>query len=215
MPEFLAEGCAIHNLVNPDRIVVGTAPNANGMAAFELLKDLYTHINTKFFHVKTASSELGKLVANAMLAQRISSINSVSELCEITDACISDISSIVGSDRRIGPLFLQSSPGFGGSCFEKDILSLIYILESNGLKEAAEYWAWVLHMNNHQKKRLAEKIVSKFTDPSSTVISIFGFAFKKNTSDARMTPIAYLVNHLIEKGFTVKIHDPKATERIF
>lgn len=155
MPEFLAEGTAINNLLFPDRVVVGTTDDQNGRDAFELVKKQYSNFETKFVHVKTASSELGKLFANAMLAQRISSINAMSELCEVVGASVQDLAQIVGTDKRVGPYFLQSSPGFGGSCFEKDMLSLIYILESLGQTEAATYWSQVLIMNDHQKKRLA------------------------------------------------------------
>lgn len=132
MPEFLAEGVAINNLLYPDRIVVGTPTDANGEETFEILKGLYSNFKTQFVHVRTASSELGKLFANAMLAQRISSINSMTQLCEVSGASSQDLAKIVGSDARIGPHFLNASPAFGGSCFEKDLLSLIFILESNG-----------------------------------------------------------------------------------
>ncbi|CDW82077.1 uridine diphosphate glucose dehydrogenase [Stylonychia lemnae] len=215
MPEFLAEGVAIQNLLFPDRIVVGTPTDKNGMETFEVIKGIYSNFQTKFIHVKTASSELGKLFANAMLAQRISSINSMSQLCETTGASVQDLSKIVGSDKRIGQYFLNASPAFGGSCFEKDLQSLVYILESLGQTDQAMYWSQVLHMNQFQKRRLLDMIISEFPNPSETVLTIFGFAFKKNTSDTRMTPIAYFVNGLIEKGFFVRIHDPQANERGF
>jgi len=132
MPEFLAEGVAIQNLLYPDRVVIGTPPNQKGAESMKVLQGLYRNLNCPIINTRVASSELGKLFSNAMLAQRISSINSLTQLCEIEGACIQDLSRIVGSDKRIGPAFLQCSPGFGGSCFEKDLQSLIYILESNG-----------------------------------------------------------------------------------
>ena len=140
MPEFLAEGSAIQNLLFPDRVVVGTADSQTGRDAFELLRAQYSNFSTRFIHVRTASSELGKLFANAMLAQRISSINSMTQLSEVVGASVQDLSQIVGADSRVGPAFLNSSPGFGGSCFEKDLLSLVYILEYNDQPEAAAYW---------------------------------------------------------------------------
>ncbi|CDW90032.1 udp-glucose 6-dehydrogenase-like [Stylonychia lemnae] len=215
MPEFLAEGVAIQNLLFPDRVVIGTPTDKNGMEAFEVIKGLYTNFDTNFIHVRTASSELGKLFANAMLAQRISSINSMSQLCETVGASVQDLSKIVGSDKRVGPLFLNASPAFGGSCFEKDIQSLVYILESLGQTQQAMYWSQVLYMNQFQKTRLLNMIVQEFQNPTDTILTIFGFAFKKNTSDTRMSPMAFFVYGLIEKGFHVRIHDPQANERGF
>eukprot|EP00347_Sterkiella_histriomuscorum_P009440 403341205 len=215
MPEFLAEGVAINNLLNPDRVVIGTPTDLNGKETFELIKGLYSNFQTSFIHVRTASSELGKLFANAMLAQRISSINSMTQLCETVGASCQDLSKIVGSDKRIGPQFLNASPAFGGSCFEKDLLSLIYILETNGQTVQANYWSQVLQMNEYQRLRLSEDISSQFEDPTKISIALFGFAFKKNTSDTRMTPVAFIVDYLIKKGFHVKIHDPQASERGF
>ena len=215
MPEFLAEGCAIKNLLFPDRIVVGTTTDQNGRDAFEVLKGLYTNFNTQFVHVKTTSSEMGKLFANAMLAQRISSINAMSQLCEEVGGSTSDLAKVVGADKRIGPAFLCAGPGFGGSCFEKDLLSLVYILESNGQPEQAAYWSQVLQMNEHQKKRLAIKVATPFADPKTTEIAVFGYAFKKDTSDTRATPTALIINYLLDQGFTVKVHDPQVNERNF
>lgn len=215
MPEFLAEGCAIQNLLFPDRVVIGTTTNQNGRDAFDLIQGLYTNFDTKFVHVNTTSSEMGKLFANAMLAQRISSINAMSQLCEEVGGSTQDLAKVVGTDKRIGPSFLCAGPGFGGSCFDKDVLSLVYILESRGQMEQAEYWSQVLKMNDHQKARLSKKVGDQFADPANTEIAIFGYAFKKNTSDTRATPVAYMINYLAEKGFTVKIHDPQVNERGF
>lgn len=150
-PEFLAEGCAIRNLTRPDRIVIGTPTNhPNGPLAFKIMQSLYKAFPCPLLHTHTSSSELGKLFSNAMLAQRISSINSLSSLCEQTEgASIQDLKNIAGSDQRIGNAFLNASPGFGGSCFEKDIMSLVYILESRGLQVEADYWKHVLKINDH------------------------------------------------------------------
>lgn len=211
MPEFLAEGVAIHNLLHPDRIVIGTPQNENGENSFKLLANLYTSIeNTQIINVRQASSELGKLFSNAMLAQRISSVNSLSELCEITGASVQDLRTIVGSDKRIGMPFLCASLAWGGSCFEKDILSLAYILESNGLIEAARYWESVLSINNAQKKRLCDKVQANLAGEGH--VAILGFAFKNKTSDTRMTPVSFVANYFMEKNVMIKVTDPQATE---
>ena len=198
MPEFLAEGQAIANLMKPDRVVIGTPDTQRGNESFEILKELYDHGHGKIINTRAASAELGKLMSNAMLAQRISSINSITGLTEKTQGCeISDVQAIVSSDSRIGSKYLQPSPGFGGSCFEKDLLSLIHILDCNGEHQAALYWQSVLDMNTYQKHRLAKLVAQDLAkqirqqqssnSAAAPTVSIFGFAYKKNTSDTRMS----------------------------
>jgi UDPglucose 6-dehydrogenase len=165
---------------------------------------------------------MGKLLSNAMLAQRISSINSMTGLCEKTGASISEVKGIIGSDSRIGSQFLQCSIGFGGSCFEKDLESLVYILDSNDEHEAAKYWQGVLDINFNQKKRLASQIQSELTQAMHAqsfqekgVVTLFGFSYKKNTSDARTTQASFMVNYFARNGFEVRIHDPQVKEEGF
>merc|ERR1711998_526200 len=161
------------------------------------------------------SSELSKLVANAFLAQRISSINSISALCEKTSADVSEVANAIGTDPRIGPKFLQASVGFGGSCFQKDILNLVYLCESFGLPEVAAYWQGVVNINDYQKRRFAHKIVqSMFNTVTGKKIAIFGFAFKKDTGDTRETAAAFVARDLLEEGAMVHVFDPEVEREV-
>ena len=203
MPEFLAEGSAIRDLVYPQRVVIGTKSDE----AFELLKQLCPRNCPIIRTIDTASSELGKLMANAMLAQRVSSINSLTALCEQTPGCsIKEVKQIIASDKRIGDQFLQCSLGFGGSCFDKDLASLVYILKASGNELSAKYWQGVLDVNVHQKHRLAQLVIDSLPG-SAMKIALFGFSYKKNTSDTRSTPSVVLTHKLMQR-FQVAIHDP-------
>lgn len=213
-PEFLAEGTAMADLEFPSRVLIGGDEGPAGQAAIALLSSVYaTWIpKEKIITTNLWSSELSKLVANAFLAQRISSINSISALCEATEADVDEVARAVGSDVRIGPHFLKSSVGFGGSCFQKDILNLVYLCESFGLGEVAEYWAQVIKMNDHQKLRFARNIVkSMFNSVSGKQLAIFGFAFKKDTGDTRETAAAYVSKVLLEERAVLKVYDPKVS----
>jgi UDPglucose 6-dehydrogenase len=214
-PEFLAEGSAVQDLLNPDRVLIGAHRTEEGRIAEQQMVDLYAHWipGEKIITTNLWSSELSKLVANAFLAQRISSINAISELCEKTDADVSEISYAVGSDSRIGPKFLNPSVGFGGSCFKKDILNLVYIAKSYGLQDVADYWEMVVKMNEHQKRRFVQQIVKEmFNTVAGKKIALFGFAFKANTGDTRESPAIYIANKLLEEKALVSITDPKALE---
>ena len=212
-PEFLAEGSAVKDLLEPDRVLIGAHKTPEGQRAEQELVDLYAHWipRDRIITTNLWSSELSKLVANAFLAQRISSINAVSALCEKTDADIAEISYAVGSDSRIGPKFLNASIGFGGSCFKKDILNLVYIAKSYGLTEVADYWEMVVSMNEYQKQRFVQQIVKEmFNTVAEKKIAIFGFAFKANTGDSRESPAIYVTRKLLEERAYVSITDPKA-----
>ena len=211
-PEFLAEGTAISDLESPDRILIGGEQTPGGLEAINQLADIYNHWIPEEKIIKTNlwSSELSKLVANAFLAQRVSSINSISALCEKTGADVDEVAKAIGSDSRIGPKFLKASIGFGGSCFEKDILNLVYLCEHFGLPEPAQYWESVLQMNDWQKQRFADQIVDSFFNTiNDKVISILGFAFKKDTNDTRKSPAIDVCKRLLEEKATLKIYDPK------
>ena len=198
-PEFLAEGTAIDDLINPDRILIG----GDDIEAIKLLEEIYSNWIDKNKILKTNiwSSELSKLIANAFLAQRISSINSVSALCEKTGANVIEVSRAIGMDSRIGNKFLNAGPGFGGSCFKKDILNLIYICEFYGLKEVAKYWESVLDINYWQQNRISSLVIDKlFGTISGKKISIFGFAFKSNTNDTRESPAKNICKNFINEG---------------
>ncbi|MDP6858695.1 MAG: nucleotide sugar dehydrogenase [Verrucomicrobiales bacterium] len=211
-PEFLAEGTAISDLESPDRILIGGEQTPGGLEAINQLADIYNHWIPEEKIIKTNlwSSELSKLVANAFLAQRVSSINSISALCEKTGADVDEVAKAIGSDSRIGPKFLKASIGFGGSCFEKDILNLVYLCEHFGLPEPAQYWESVLLMNDWQKQRFADQIVDSFFNTiNDKVISILGFAFKKDTNDTRKSPAIDVCKRLLEEKATLKIYDPK------
>ncbi len=210
-PEFLSEGTAINDLENPDRILIG----GEDEDAMNELEKIYLNWVKKEKIIRTNlwSSELSKLIANAFLAQRISSINSVSALCEVTGADVNDISLAIGFDKRIGKLFLNSGPGFGGSCFKKDILNLVYICDHYGLHTVSRYWNEVLRINVWQQKRISSIIVEKlFGTISDKKITILGLAFKANTNDTRESPAIKICEDLIEEGAILKIYDPKVKE---
>lgn len=211
-PEFLAEGTAIQDLQNPDRVLVGGDQTPEGLAAIEKLVDVYANWvpREKILTTNVWSSELSKLTANAFLAQRISSINAISALCEETGANVDEVAHAIGTDSRIGPKFLKSSVGFGGSCFQKDILNLVYLCEHFGLPEVAAYWYGVVEMNDHQKHRFARRVVSTlFNTVSDKKIAVLGFAFKKDTNDTRESAAIYVCKDLIEEQANVAIYDPK------
>jgi len=211
-PEFLAEGTAMKDLSAPDRVLIGGPTDADGVAAAGVLADIYANWvpREKILTTNLWSSELSKLVANAMLAQRVSSMNSISQLCEKTGADVSEVSRAIGADSRIGPKFLGASVGFGGSCFQKDILNLVYICESEGLHEVAKYWQMVVDMNEHQKATFAGNIISSlFNTVTNKKIAVLGFAFKKDTGDVRETPAITVCHMLMQDGAKVHVYDPK------
>lgn len=218
-PEFLAEGTAVQDLESPDRVLIGGETTPDGLAAAATLADIYAQWVPRDRIITTSlwSSELSKLVANAYLAQRISSINAISALCEATEADVDEVAYAIGRDSRIGPRFLKSSVGFGGSCFQKDILNLVYLCEHFGLPEVASYWEQVIRMNDWQKKRFSQAIVnSLFNSVAGKRIAILGFAFKKDTNDTRESPAIYVCRDLVEEQAELAIYDPKvATEKIF
>ena len=217
-PEFLAEGTAISDLINPDRVLIGSSLNEYGLEAAKKLGNLYANWidKSKIIYTNLWSSELSKLVANAFLAQRVSSINSISELCESTGANINEVSKAVGLDRRIGSKFLNASVGFGGSCFQKDVLNLVYIARSYNLHEVANYWQNVININNHQRKRFTNIVVEKLNNTvSEKKIAIFGWAFKKDTNDTRESSSIYIAENLLNEQASLSIYDPKVSkERI-
>lgn len=212
-PEFLAEGTAIQDLLHPDRVLIGgDACDALGAAAQDALVGIYRRWvpADRILVTSLWSGELSKLVANAFLAQRVSSINSVSALCEASGADVGEVAKAVGLDSRIGPKFLQASLGFGGSCFQKDILNLVYLCENLGLHEVAAYWEQVIEMNNYQKKRFARTVVqSLFNTVTGKKLAVFGFSFKKNTTDTRETPAIDVCTALLEERSILSIYDPK------
>jgi len=214
-PEFLAEGTAIQDLVNPDRVLIGGEENENGYKAAKTVAELYAHWvpRERILLTSVWSSELSKLVANAMLAQRISSVNSISALCERTEADITEVSRAIGMDTRIGAKFLQASVGFGGSCFRKDILHLSYLCEYYGLPEVADYWDSVVRINEWQTDRFFQNILHElFNTLVGKTITMLGFAFKQNTGDTRDSPAIPLCEKLVGENARVRIHDPKALE---
>ena len=214
-PEFLAEGTAIQDLANPDRVLIGGEENENGHKAANTVAELYAHWvpRERILLTSVWSSELSKLVANAMLAQRISSVNSISALCERTEADITEVSRAIGMDTRIGAKFLQASIGFGGSCFRKDILHLSYLCEFYGLPEVADYWASVVHINEWQTNRFFQNILHElFNTLAGKTITMLGFAFKQDTGDTRDSPAIPLCERLLGENAKVRIHDPKALE---
>jgi UDPglucose 6-dehydrogenase len=211
-PEFLAEGTAIDDLLNGDRVLIGGDQTPEGKEAINALANIYGHWMSEDRILKTNvwSSELSKLTANAFLAQRVSSINSLSALCEKTDAEINEVARAIGSDSRIGPKFLKTSVGFGGSCFQKDILNLVYICRSFGLQEVADYWEQVIIMNDYQKRRFAENIIKTlYNTVSGKKIAFLGWAFKKDTNDTRETAAMYVADHLMNDLANIHIFDPK------
>ena len=214
-PEFLAEGTAVQDLMNPDRVLIGGDNTAEGKEAIQALVDVYANWvpKDKILTTNLWSSELSKLTANAFLAQRVSSINAMSELCEKTEASVDEVAKAIGMDSRIGPKFLKASVGFGGSCFQKDILNLVYIAKSYGLNEVADYWEQVIIMNNHQKTRFARNIVqSLYNTVSGKKIAFLGWAFKKDTNDTRESAAIYVADHLISEEAKLHVYDPKVSE---
>jgi UDPglucose 6-dehydrogenase len=218
-PEFLAEGTAIEDLIHADRVLIGGNDTPTGKAAKNALSAIYEHWLPKerILQTNVWSSELSKLVANAFLAQRVSSINTISALCEKTDANIQEISRAIGFDSRIGPKFLNASVGFGGSCFQKDILNLVYIARSYGLTEVANYWEQVIIANDYQKSRFAENIISSlYNTISGKKIVIYGWAFKKDTNDTRESAAIAVTDALLEERAEIIVYDPKVSkERIY
>ena len=210
-PEFLAEGTAIQDLFKSDRVLIGGDETKSGQNAVQSLVDIYANWipKEKILTTNVWSSELAKLASNAMLAQRISSINSLTALCEKTGANINELSKAIGMDHRIGPHFLKASVGFGGSCFQKDILNLVYLCKFYGLDEVAEYWHQVVKINDYQKDRFAKKIIDTAKGNLKKIISVLGWAFKANTNDSRESPSIYIVGKLLEENFIVQVYDPK------
>jgi UDPglucose 6-dehydrogenase len=214
-PEFLAEGTAVHDLLEPDRVLIGSRETPEGLKARQEIVEIYANWvpADRIVTSNVWSAELSKLVANAFLAQRISSINSISALCEKTEANVKEVSHAVGMDTRIGSRFLNASVGFGGSCFKKDILNLIYISESYGLTEVACYWESVLAMNEYQERRFVRLMIREmFNTIVGKRIALFGFAFKANTSDTRESPAIYIGRKLLEERANVVITDPRALD---
>ena len=211
-PEFLAEGTAVDDLLTPDRVLIGGESSERGLAAQKALVEVYAHWvpEDRILTTNVWSSELSKLTANAFLAQRVSSINALSELCEVTEADVKEVARAIGTDSRIGPKFLNASVGFGGSCFQKDILNLVYIAKSYGLHEVADYWEQVIIMNDHQKRRFAKKIVTRlFNTVSGKKICLLGWAFKKDTNDTRESAAIYVSDYLLNEHAEVHVYDPK------
>lgn len=211
-PEFLAEGTAMKDLNNPDRVLIGGEQTPEGAEAAKVLADVYAHWvpRERILTTNVWSSELSKLTANAFLAQRVSSINAISALCEATEADVEEVARAIGTDSRIGPKFLRSSVGFGGSCFQKDILNLVYLCEHFGLPEVAAYWEQVVIMNDYQKRRFVQRLVrTLFNTVSGKKIAILGFAFKKDTNDTRESPAISVCRDLLEEQAEIHIYDPK------
>jgi UDPglucose 6-dehydrogenase len=214
-PEFLAEGTAIGDLLNPDRVLIGGEHDEEGLKAIAALVDIYAHWvpRERILTTKVWSSELSKLVANAFLAQRISSINSISALCEKTEADVDEVAKAIGMDSRIGPKFLKSSVGFGGSCFQKDILNLVYLCRHFNLPEVADYWEKVIQINDYQRRRFAQQIVeSLFNTVSDKKITFLGWAFKKDTNDTRESAAIYVAYELLKDKAEIHIYDPKVSK---
>ena len=214
-PEFLAEGTAIQDLESPDRVLIGGDSTKEGQLAVDQLVSIYENWvpREKIIATNVWSSELSKLTANAFLAQRISSINAISALCEATGANVDEVAHAIGTDDRIGPKFLKASVGFGGSCFKKDILNLAYMCEHFELQEVADYWNSVIEMNDYQKKRFSANVLSHlFNTVSHKKIALFGFAFKKDTNDTRESAAISIASDLLAESANVVIFDPKVSE---
>lgn len=212
-PEFLAEGSAINDLLDPDRVLIGGPTDARGQAAVQALVDVYAAWvpRERIITTNVWSSEMSKLAANAMLAQRISSVNAFSALCEATGADIEEVTAVLGMDHRIGRYFLKAGPGFGGSCFKKDVLNLVYLCRTYGLDDAADYWESVVTMNDVQQRRIVERMVKAlFNTLAGKRIALFGFAFKANTGDTRETPALTVAHLLSEERAEIVVTDPKA-----
>jgi UDPglucose 6-dehydrogenase len=214
-PEFMAEGTGIHDMEFPDRILIGSRETPSGLAARQELVDLYRHWVPEENLITTNlwSSELSKLVSNAFLAQRISSINSISAICEVTEADVTEVSKAVGSDSRIGAKFLNAGPGFGGSCFRKDILNLVYLCEHYQLNEIAAFWEQVVTLNDYQMERYVKRILeAMFNTLVGKKLAVFGFAFKPDTGDTRDSPAIYICKRLLEEKACLRISDPHALD---
>lgn len=214
-PEFMAEGTAVGDLQNPDRVLIGGMETEEGRKALQRMVDIYSNWvpRERIITTNVWSSELSKLVSNAMLAQRISSVNSISAICEKTDANIVEVSNAMGRDSRIGSKFLRASVGFGGSCFKKDILNLVYLCEYYGLPEVGAYWEQVVKMNEYQEERFVSKILSSmFNTVAGKKIAVFGFAFKADTGDTRESPAIYISKLLLDEHARLAIYDPEAID---
>jgi len=214
-PEFLAEGTAIDDLFKADRVLIGGNQTPSGKKAIQALVDVYSNwLSPKqILTTNVWSSELSKLTANAFLAQRISSINAMSALCEATEADVDEVAHAIGTDSRIGSKFLKASVGFGGSCFQKDILNLVYLCSFFNLPEVANYWEQVIKLNDYQKHRFAKKIINTlFNTVNGKKIAFLGWAFKKDTNDTRESAAIYVADHLIEDGANIHVYDPKVSE---
>ena len=212
-PEFLAEGTAIKDLLEPDRVLIGGPQTESGKAAIDSVVDIYAAWveRAKILTTNVWSAELTKLAANAFLAQRVSSINAIAGLCEATGADVDEVARVVGADSRIGPKFLKAGPGFGGSCFKKDVLNLVYLCESFGLNTAAEYWMGVIKMNDHQQERIVSRLFKEmFNTLANKKIVLLGFAFKADTGDTRETPAGTVARLLADEHVRITISDPKA-----
>lgn len=218
-PEFLAEGTAIEDLHAPDRVLIGGGEDEEGQAAIEALVEIYNNWvpREKIVTTRVWSSELSKLTANAFLAQRVSSINAISALCEKTGADVDEVAHAIGMDSRIGPKFLKSSVGFGGSCFQKDILNLVYLCRHFNLPEVADYWEQVVKMNDYQKHRFAKNIIDTlFNTVSGKKIAFLGWAFKKDTNDTRESAAIYVADELLQDRAEIHVYDPKVpAEKIY
>jgi UDPglucose 6-dehydrogenase len=214
-PEFLAEGTAIDDLFKADRVLIGGNQTPSGKLAIQALVDVYSNwLSPKqILTTNVWSSELSKLTANAFLAQRISSINAMSALCEATEADVDEVAHAIGTDSRIGSKFLKASVGFGGSCFQKDILNLVYLCRFFNLPEVADYWEQVIKLNDYQKHRFARKIITTlFNTVNGKKIAFLGWAFKKDTNDTRESAAIYVANHLLEDSANIHVYDPKVSE---
>ena len=216
-PEFLAEGTAIRDLLAPDRVLIGGPQTPAGQEAVAAVVDIYAGESgawvprEKILTTNVWSAELTKLAANAMLAQRVSSINALAGLCEATGADVEEVARVMGADRRIGDKFLKAGPGFGGSCFKKDVLNLVYLCETFGLHTAAEYWNGVIRMNEHQQERIVSRLFkAMFNTLANKKVAMFGFAFKADTGDTRETPAGRVARLLNEEHVRLSITDPKA-----
>ena len=211
-PEFLAEGTAIRDLEQPDRVLIG----GEAPAAVEALAEVYAHWVPDQAILRTGlwSAELSKLAANAFLAQRVSSINAISALCEVTGAQVGEVAKVLGTDSRIGPKFLKASVGFGGSCFKKDLLSLVYLCEFYGLTEPAAYWQSVQDLNEWQKRRFAQ-MAAAHAKKHGGVVAVLGLAFKKNTNDFRESPAIDICNHLLAEGVKLRLQDERVDPASF
>ncbi len=210
-PEFLAEGTAVSDLLNPDRVLIG-GENEDAIAQLANVYAAWVP-EDKILKTNLWSSELSKLTANAFLAQRVSSINAISELCEHTEANVNEVAKAIGMDSRIGPKFLNASIGFGGSCFQKDILNLVYIAKSYNLTEVADYWEQVIIMNDHQKRRFSDRLIKTlYNTVSGKKIAMLGWAFKKDTNDTRESAAIYVADHLLNEQAELSVYDPKVSK---